>query len=102
MMTNHYRWPDMRLDAAELRCRVANLSGVRLRDLVEIVYRYRCSLSPCLDGSVAPRGAAQPIAATATAPDREAALVPRHRQKNIPRVPRETTCAAAASGPRPG
>jgi hypothetical protein len=37
-----------------------------------------------------------------TAPDREAALVPRHRQKNIPRVPRETTCAAAAFGPRPG
>jgi hypothetical protein len=39
VMTNHYTWPDMRLDAAELRRRVADLSGVRLRDLVEIVYR---------------------------------------------------------------
>jgi hypothetical protein len=40
VMTNHYRWPDMGLDAAEMRCRVANLSEVRLRDLVEIVYRW--------------------------------------------------------------
>ncbi len=40
VMTNHYTWPDMGLDAAEMRCRVANLSGVRLRDLVEIVYRW--------------------------------------------------------------
>ena len=40
VMTNHYRWPDMGLEAAEMRCRVANLSGVRLRDLVEIVYRW--------------------------------------------------------------
>ena len=40
VMTNHYTWPDMGLDAAEVRCRVANLSGVRLRDLVEIVYRW--------------------------------------------------------------
>lgn len=40
VMTNHYTWPDMGLDAAEVRRRVANLSGVRLRDLVEIVYRW--------------------------------------------------------------
>jgi hypothetical protein len=40
LMTNHYTWPDMGLDAAELRRRVANLSEVRLRDLVEIVYRW--------------------------------------------------------------
>jgi hypothetical protein len=40
VMTNHYTWPDMGLDAAEVRCRVAKLSGVRLRDLVEIVYRW--------------------------------------------------------------
>jgi hypothetical protein len=40
VMTNHYNWPDMGLDAAEVRRRVANLSGVRLRDLVEIVYRW--------------------------------------------------------------
>jgi hypothetical protein len=40
VMTNHYTWPDMGLDAAEVRCRAANLSEVRLRDLVEIVYRW--------------------------------------------------------------
>jgi hypothetical protein len=40
VMTSHYTWPDMGLDAAELRRRVADLSGVRLRDLVEIVYRW--------------------------------------------------------------
>jgi hypothetical protein len=40
MMTNHYTWPDMGLGAAEFRDRVANLSGVRLRDLVEMVYRW--------------------------------------------------------------
>jgi hypothetical protein len=40
VMTTHYRWPDMGLDAAEMRCRAAKLSGVRLRDLVEIVYRW--------------------------------------------------------------
>jgi hypothetical protein len=39
VMTNHYRWPDMGLEAAEVRYRAAQLSGVRLRDLVEIVYR---------------------------------------------------------------
>ena len=41
VMTNHYTWPDMGLDAAELRRRVAKLRGVRLRDLVEIVYRWQ-------------------------------------------------------------
>lgn len=40
MMTSHYTWPDMGLDATEFRHRAANLSGVRLRDLVEIVYRW--------------------------------------------------------------
>ena len=40
MMTSHHTWPDMGLDAAEFRYRAANLSGVRLRDLVEIVYRW--------------------------------------------------------------
>lgn len=40
VMTNHYTWPDMGLDAAEVRSRAANLSGVRLRDLAEIVYRW--------------------------------------------------------------
>jgi hypothetical protein len=40
MMTGHYTWPDMKLDAAELRYRAVNLRGARLRDLVEIVYRW--------------------------------------------------------------
>ncbi len=40
LMTHHYTWPDMGLDAGELRQRAANLSGVHLRDLVEIVYRW--------------------------------------------------------------
>jgi hypothetical protein len=39
MMTSHYTWPDMGIDAAEVRRRAANLSEVRLRDLAEIVYR---------------------------------------------------------------
>jgi hypothetical protein len=40
VMTNHYTWPDMGLDAAEMRSRAANLREVRLRDLVEVVYRW--------------------------------------------------------------
>jgi hypothetical protein len=40
VMTSHYRWPDMGLDAAEMRRRAAKLSAVRLGDLVEIVYRW--------------------------------------------------------------
>jgi hypothetical protein len=39
VMINHYTWPDMGLDAAEVRRLVAGLSEVRLRDLVETVYR---------------------------------------------------------------
>jgi hypothetical protein len=41
LMTHHTRWLDMGLDAAEFRDRVANLSSVCLRDLVEVVYRWR-------------------------------------------------------------
>lgn len=40
MMTSHYTWPDMGLDATEFRHRTAGLSGIRLRDLVEMVYRW--------------------------------------------------------------
>jgi sulfotransferase family protein len=40
VMTSHYRWPDMGLDAAEMRRRAAKLGAVHLRDLVEIVYRW--------------------------------------------------------------
>jgi len=40
VMTHHYTWPDLGLDAAELRRRAADLGSVRLRDLVEIVYRW--------------------------------------------------------------
>ncbi len=40
MMTCHDRWPDMGLDAAEFRQRTTCLSAVRLRDLVEMVYRW--------------------------------------------------------------
>jgi hypothetical protein len=40
MMTSHYTWPDIGLDGAELRRRAADLREVRLRDLVEIVYRW--------------------------------------------------------------
>ncbi|HEV2269773.1 MAG TPA: sulfotransferase [Steroidobacteraceae bacterium] len=45
LMTNHYTWPDMGLDAAEFRHRAANLSGVRLGDLVEIVYRWHMEVA---------------------------------------------------------
>ena len=40
MMTSHYTWPDMGLAATEFRHRADNVSGVRLRDLVEMVYRW--------------------------------------------------------------
>lgn len=40
LMTSHYTWPDMGLDATEFRERVASLSGVGVRDLVEVVYRW--------------------------------------------------------------
>lgn len=39
MMTSHHTWPDMGLDAAEFRNRAAHSREVRLRDLVEMVYR---------------------------------------------------------------
>lgn len=39
VMTSHYTWPDMGLDATEFRHLAANLRGARLRDLVEMVYR---------------------------------------------------------------
>lgn len=44
VMTHHERWPDMGLDAAEMRRRVANMSEVRLRNLVEVVYRWHMEL----------------------------------------------------------
>lgn len=40
IMSNHSVWRDMGLDATEFRYRAANLSAVRLRDLVEMVYRW--------------------------------------------------------------
>lgn len=40
MMTSHYTWPDLGLEAAEFRRRAAESSAVRLRDLVEMVYRW--------------------------------------------------------------
>ncbi len=40
VMTGHYRWPDMGLDAPELRRRAAEIGPLHLRDLVEIVYRW--------------------------------------------------------------
>jgi hypothetical protein len=39
IMTNHYRWPDMKLDAGEFRREVAELETSFLRDIVEVVYR---------------------------------------------------------------
>jgi hypothetical protein len=39
IMTSHYRWPDMKLDAEDLRRAVNQLREPYLRDLVEVVYR---------------------------------------------------------------
>jgi Sulfotransferase family len=39
LMTEHPRWPLMKLDAEELRRRVRHLADRRLRDVVEAVYR---------------------------------------------------------------
>jgi Sulfotransferase family len=39
MMTNEYRWPDMKLDAQEFRREVARLQKPYIRDLAEVVYR---------------------------------------------------------------
>jgi hypothetical protein len=38
IMTDHYRWPDMKIDADEFRVRARRLSRPYIRDLVEIVY----------------------------------------------------------------
>lgn len=40
IITNHYRWPDMKLDALDFRRKVAQLREPYLRDLAEVVYRY--------------------------------------------------------------
>jgi hypothetical protein len=40
IMTHHYRWPDMKLDAQELRSEVSQLTEPYLRDVVEVVYRW--------------------------------------------------------------
>jgi hypothetical protein len=45
VMTTHYTWPDMGLDAAEVRRRAADLGSVSLRDLVEIVYRWHMEVA---------------------------------------------------------
>ena len=39
-ITSHYRWPDMKLSAAEFRTAVRQLARPYLRDLVEVVYRW--------------------------------------------------------------
>jgi hypothetical protein len=39
IITSHYRWPDMKMDAREFRREVSELSRPNLRDLVEVVYR---------------------------------------------------------------
>jgi len=39
IVTSHYRWPDMRLDAQDFRREAARLPKPYLRDLVEVVYR---------------------------------------------------------------
>jgi hypothetical protein len=38
IVTTHYRWPDMKLDAQELRSAVGRLREPYLRDLVEVIY----------------------------------------------------------------
>jgi Sulfotransferase family len=40
MITRHYRWPDMKLDAQEFRNELSQLTEPYLRDLVEVVYRW--------------------------------------------------------------
>jgi hypothetical protein len=40
LMTGHYRWPDMRLDAQELRHELSRIEQPYLRDLAEVVYRW--------------------------------------------------------------
>lgn len=40
IMTGHYRWSDLSLDAADFRRLIAALSDPWLRDLIEVVYRW--------------------------------------------------------------
>jgi Sulfotransferase family len=40
IMTGHYRWPDMKLDAQDFRHKVTELKEPYLRDVVEVVYRW--------------------------------------------------------------
>jgi len=39
IMTNHYRWPDMDIDANEFRFEVSQIRTPYLRDVAEVVYR---------------------------------------------------------------
>jgi Sulfotransferase family len=39
IITGHYRWPDMQMDAQEFRREVSQLTKPCVRDLVEVVYR---------------------------------------------------------------
>ena len=39
IITNHYRWPDMKLDPGEFHREVAKFEAPFLRDVVEVVYR---------------------------------------------------------------
>jgi LPS sulfotransferase NodH len=40
IITGHYRWPDMKLDAQEFRRQVSQLPQPHVRDLAEVVYRW--------------------------------------------------------------
>jgi len=40
VITQEYRWPDMKLDAQEFRRRVSQVPAPRLRDIVEVIYRW--------------------------------------------------------------
>jgi Sulfotransferase family len=39
MITGHYRWPDMQIDAQDFRRAATGLAEPNLRDLIEVVYR---------------------------------------------------------------
>lgn len=40
IITQHYRWPDQKFDAQEFRRGVSQIAAPRLRDVVEVVYRW--------------------------------------------------------------
>jgi len=40
IITQHYRWPDMKLDAQEFRRRLSQIPAPRLREIVEVIYRW--------------------------------------------------------------